>query len=124
MHTLLNCPHTPRRILSMAITNSCAAGREMPRTSKQPILYTWQPDWYGSRTAARLARAAAHRAPSSLEPRPPIGRQMPAKARPPVRHGPLPSTTNVTTKHSHFIAIGKCGTLGAYRKDRKEECVP
>ena len=23
----------------MAITNSCAAGREMPRTSKQPILY-------------------------------------------------------------------------------------
>ena len=25
----------------MAITNSCAAGREMPRISKQPILYTY-----------------------------------------------------------------------------------
>ena len=25
----------------MAITNSCVAGREMPRTSKQPILYTY-----------------------------------------------------------------------------------
>ena len=38
---LLNCPHTPRRIFSMAITNSCVAGREMSRTSKQPMLYTW-----------------------------------------------------------------------------------
>ena len=30
----------PRRIFSMAIINRCATGREMPRTNKQPILYT------------------------------------------------------------------------------------
>ena len=39
---LLNCPHLPRRIFSMAITNSCATGRKMPHNFKQPILYTWQ----------------------------------------------------------------------------------
>ena len=26
--TLLNCPHPPRRIFSMAITNSCAVGKD------------------------------------------------------------------------------------------------
>ena len=34
--SLLNCPH-----LSMAITNSCAAGREKPRTRKKTNLYTY-----------------------------------------------------------------------------------
>ena len=38
---LLNFPHLPRRIFSMHITNSCPAGREMPHTSKHPILYAW-----------------------------------------------------------------------------------
>ena len=37
---LVKSPTHPRRIFSMAITNSCAAGREMPRTSKQTVLYT------------------------------------------------------------------------------------
>ena len=36
---LVKLPTPHRRILSMAITNSCAAGREMPRARKQPILY-------------------------------------------------------------------------------------
>ena len=34
---LVNVPTHHRRILSMAITNSCATGREMLRTSKQPF---------------------------------------------------------------------------------------
>ena len=38
---LVRYPTPLRRIFSMATTDSCAAGREMPRTSKQPILYTW-----------------------------------------------------------------------------------
>ena len=34
-------PLPPRRIFSMTMTNSCAAGREMSRTRKQPNIYTW-----------------------------------------------------------------------------------
>ena len=32
---LVRLPTPPRRIFSMTITNSCAAGREMPRTNNQ-----------------------------------------------------------------------------------------
>ena len=40
LFALVKLPTYPKRIFSMAITNNCAAGRETPRTSKQPILYT------------------------------------------------------------------------------------
>ena len=37
---LVKLPTHTRRIFSMAIANNCAAGREMPRTSKRPNLHT------------------------------------------------------------------------------------
>ena len=39
--SLVKLPTVPKRIVSMAITNSCAAGRKMLRTRKQSILYTY-----------------------------------------------------------------------------------